>query len=166
MAIGLLSTGRRLACGRMESRGTLLSAMRPTARVSRIALMASAGVALTFSASSVDGAERIDPPNTTLEAVRSNAAIREGFRRYHAGCNHCHGPDGLGSTFAPSLVDHIIAYDEFRKAVLEGRRRGNATMQGFATDPNVVPHVDDIYAYLKARAAGVVGRGRPPETRR
>jgi mono/diheme cytochrome c family protein len=26
-------------------------------------------------------------------------------RRYHARCNHCHGPDGVGSTFGPSLVE-------------------------------------------------------------
>ena len=25
-----------------------------------------------------------------------------GFRRYNAGCNHCHGPDGVGSSFGPS----------------------------------------------------------------
>ena len=28
-------------------------------------------------------------------------------------------------------------------------------------DPNVMLYVDDIYAYLKARADGVIGRGRP-----
>jgi len=27
-------------------------------------------------------------------------------------------------------------------------------MQGFADDPNVAPHVDDIYAYLQARVDG------------
>ena len=32
-----------------------------------------------------------------------------GFRRYNAACNHCHGPDGAGSTFAPSLVDQSHA---------------------------------------------------------
>jgi mono/diheme cytochrome c family protein len=26
-----------------------------------------------------------------------------GFRRYNAGCNHCHGPDGVGST--PNLLN-------------------------------------------------------------
>ena len=30
-----------------------------------------------------------------------------GYRRYHAVCNHCHGPDGMGSSFGPSLVDHL-----------------------------------------------------------
>jgi mono/diheme cytochrome c family protein len=29
-------------------------------------------------------------------------AILNGYRRYNATCSHCHGSDGLGSTFAPS----------------------------------------------------------------
>ena len=28
-----------------------------------------------------------------------------GYKRYHSECHVCHGPDGLGSSFAPSLVD-------------------------------------------------------------
>jgi hypothetical protein len=34
-------------------------------------------------------------------------------------------------------------------------------MKGFSEDPNVAPYVDDIYAYLQARADGVLDRGRP-----
>ena len=30
-----------------------------------------------------------------------------GFRRYHADCHVCHGPDGLGSSFGPALVDSL-----------------------------------------------------------
>lgn len=84
-----------------------------------------------------------------------------GFRRYHAGCNHCHGPDGVGSSFAPSLVDRLPPVDAFRDIVMNGRREGTAVMKGFGNDPNVAPYVDDIYAYLQARADGALGRGRP-----
>ncbi len=28
-----------------------------------------------------------------------------GFRRYHADCHVCHGPDGLGSSFGPALTE-------------------------------------------------------------
>ena len=28
-----------------------------------------------------------------------------GFRRYHSECHVCHGPDGMGSTYAPALKD-------------------------------------------------------------
>jgi mono/diheme cytochrome c family protein len=90
-----------------------------------------------------------------------DARTYNGFRRYHAGCNHCHGPDGVGSTFGPSLVDRLVDVNAFRRIVLEGRMSARSAMQGFADDPNVVPHIDDIYAYLQARADGKLGRGRP-----
>ncbi len=84
-----------------------------------------------------------------------------GFRRYHAVCVHCHGPEGMGSTFAPSLVSDLPDNESFRRIVLEGRRSGASVMKGFAGDPNVAPYVDDIYAYLQARSDGALGRGRP-----
>ena len=90
-----------------------------------------------------------------------DARTYNGFRRYHAGCNHCHGPDGTGSTFGPSLVDKLIDVDAFRRVVREGRTNGTSIMKGFADDPNVAPYIDDIYAYLQARADGALGRGRP-----
>jgi mono/diheme cytochrome c family protein len=90
-----------------------------------------------------------------------DARTYNGFRRYHAGCNHCHGPDGIGSTFAPSLVDPLADAGTFRRIVLEGSITGTSAMPGYAGDPNFAPHVDDIYAYLQARADGRLGRGRP-----
>lgn len=60
-----------------------------------------------------------------------------GYRRYHAGCNHCHGPDGLGSSFGPSLVDAPLDRNAFRAVVREGRINGSSVMKGFAADANV-----------------------------
>jgi mono/diheme cytochrome c family protein len=90
-----------------------------------------------------------------------DARTYNGFRRYHASCNHCHGPDGSGSTIAPSLVDRLAGIDAFRRIVREGVRSGTSVMKGFAGDPNIAPYIDDIYAYLQARADGALGRGRP-----
>jgi mono/diheme cytochrome c family protein len=90
-----------------------------------------------------------------------DARTYNGFRRYHSVCNHCHGPDGSGSTVGPSLVNHLIDIDAFRRIVSEGTRNGASVMKGFADDPNVAPYIDDIYAYLQARADGALGRGRP-----
>ena len=41
-----------------------------------------------------------------------------GFRRYHAECHVCHGPDGLGSTFAPALTETMktMSYDDYMEA--------------------------------------------------
>ncbi len=54
-----------------------------------------------------------------------------------------------------------MPFEQFAEVVNNGRARGNSVMRGFADDPNVAPHIPDIYAYLQARAAGTVGRGRP-----
>ena len=92
---------------------------------------------------------------------RVDARTYNGFRRYHAGCNHCHGPDGMGSTVGPSLIDRLPPIERFRGIVLNGVSEGSAVMKGFEGDPNVSPYLDDIYAYLQARTDGVLGRGRP-----
>jgi mono/diheme cytochrome c family protein len=92
---------------------------------------------------------------------RADARTYNGYRRYHAGCNHCHGPDGMGSTFGPSLVEGLAEIEAFRRIVRDGQRTGTSVMDGFAGNPNIEPYVDDIYAYLQARADGALGRGRP-----
>ena len=42
-----------------------------------------------------------------------DARTFNGFRRYHGSCDHCHGPDGVGSTVAPPLVDRLPALRDF-----------------------------------------------------
>lgn len=90
-----------------------------------------------------------------------------GFRRYNSVCHTCHGPDGVGSTFAPALVESLkrLSYEQFAEIVVNGKQEVNTAVQkkmpGFGTDPNVMCYLDDIYAYLKARSDGAVGRGRP-----
>jgi methanol metabolism-related c-type cytochrome len=90
-----------------------------------------------------------------------------GWRRYHASCHTCHGPDGLGSSYAPNLVESlkVISYEEFSEVVINGRENVSTSQQSvmpaFGTVMDVAMYVDDIYAYLEARADGVLGRGRP-----
>lgn len=95
--------------------------------------------------------------------------VYSGFRRYHSECHVCHGPDGLGSSFAPPLADSLqrLSYDDFVEVIVNGRenvsRAGYSKMPAFGVNPNVVCFLDDIYAYLKARSDGVLPRGRPPK---
>ena len=49
-----------------------------------------------------------------------DANTYNGFRRFHAGCNHCHGQDGLGSTFGPALVERLPDLEAFRRIVRDG----------------------------------------------
>lgn len=90
-----------------------------------------------------------------------------GFRRYHAECHVCHGPDGEGSTYAPALKDSAMTMDyyDFVGVVASGRQKvGNAdnqVMPAFGVNPNVMCYLDDIYTYLRARGTDAVPRGRP-----
>lgn len=34
-----------------------------------------------------------------------------GYRRYHAECHVCHGPNGGGSTYAPALKESVKRFD-------------------------------------------------------
>lgn len=127
-----------------------------------LALLAVGGFALAAVAQ--EPAPAVKLPSAKLYVVvdgKADARTYNGFRRYHAGCNHCHGPDGMGSSFGPSLVDRPVGLEDFRRIVHHGVTRGPSVMKGYAGDPNVAPYIDDIYAYLQARTDGALGRGRP-----
>ena len=86
-----------------------------------------------------------------------------GFRRYHAECHVCHGPDGEGSTYAPKIKNSAVnmGYYDFYDVVVNGRKVGNSVMPHFGDNPNVMCYLDDIFVYLKARGMEAIPRGRP-----
>ena len=90
-----------------------------------------------------------------------------GYRRYGDSCHRCHGPDGVGSSYAPNLVESLkkLSYEQFTDVVINGRQNVNATnnnvMPAFGTTEDVVLYMDDIYGYLKARSDDKLPRGRP-----
>lgn len=90
-----------------------------------------------------------------------------GYRRYHAECHVCHGPDGEGSTYAPALKTSALRMDyyDFIGVVASGRTKvgaaENQVMPAFGVNPNVMCYLDDIYTYLRARGTEEIPRGRP-----
>ena len=115
--------------------------------------------------------------NPTYEIAADGTAdwyTWRGYKKYMANCMQCHGPDGMGSSFAPNLTDQLQAIDYFKFAgiVVSGQQNqwnpsGNSIMPAWGDDPNVMCSMDAIYVYLRSRADGVVGRGepkRPPQT--
>jgi methanol metabolism-related c-type cytochrome len=92
-----------------------------------------------------------------------------GFRRYHSDCHVCHGPNGEGSSYAPALATSLktMNYVDFNNVVTNGRQNVNSAndkvMPSFATNSNVMCYLDDIYAYLRARAKDAIPGGRPPK---
>jgi methanol metabolism-related c-type cytochrome len=93
-------------------------------------------------------------------------ATYSGYRRYHAECHVCHGPDGEGSSYAPALVDSLktMKHDEFIAITVQGRQGHVAgrpsVMPSFGTNSNVMCYLEDIYVYLRARADGALPRIR------
>jgi methanol metabolism-related c-type cytochrome len=90
-----------------------------------------------------------------------------GYRRYHAECHVCHGPNAEGSTYAPALKESAqrLNYAEFAGVVIGGRQNKQAgnesVMPAFADNKNAICYLDDLYVYLRARSTNAVDRGRP-----
>jgi len=90
-----------------------------------------------------------------------------GFIRYSSECLRCHGPDGMGSSYAPALRQSMqrLSYAEFYATVAGGKKDVTASqelvMPANGENKNVMCFIDDIYIYLRARADDAVDRGRP-----
>jgi methanol metabolism-related c-type cytochrome len=90
-----------------------------------------------------------------------------GYIRYSSECLRCHGPDGMGSSYAPALYQSLkrLSYTDFYAIVAGGKKDVSASQQlvmpANGLNKNVMCFIDDIYIYLRARADNAVGRGRP-----
>jgi len=153
--------------------------MRTAANIS-IALIFFGGVVNATNArddprpvSSDDGKYFDAEGNPTFHIAQDGSTVDyyvfAGYLRYGANCLQCHGPDGLGSSYAPSLVDpaKLLSYADFLTTVAGGKKDVNAAQQlvmpSFGTNPNVMCYIDAIYVYLRARSDGTVGRQRPEQ---
>ncbi|MBE0439690.1 MAG: quinoprotein dehydrogenase-associated putative ABC transporter substrate-binding protein [Gammaproteobacteria bacterium] len=107
-----------------------------------------------------------------------------GWRVFNTTCFVCHGQDATGD-IAPNLVERVADMSEFkfRKQLLKryfakvnlddpNRRMeflsqlGEAQaakfkMPTWSDDPYIRSHISELYAYLKARADGALGEGKP-----
>jgi len=139
-------------------------------------LVASGGVAVAEDAvdpaavKSEDGKYLDKEGNPTFKITADGTVdwyTYSGFRRYHSECHVCHGPDGMGSTYAPALTNSLktMSYGDFLGVVASGRKNvGTAqenVMPALGDNPNVACYMDDLYIYLRARANDAVGRARP-----
>lgn len=128
--------------------------------------ISSLSVLAVLGAASGPVAAQDEKPYSVVDG-KVDKATYNGYRRYHASCHVCHGPDGLGSSYAPNLVESlkVLSYDQFTEVVINGRQNLTAgqekVMPAFGSVEDVAIYIDDLYAYLKARSDGVIGRGRP-----
>ena len=125
---------------------------------------------VTFKDSRYRNADDQPVPVVTKD-YKVDWATWQGFRRYHDACHVCHGPNALGSTFAPSLADSLktMDYETFYGVVVGGRvaDRGGTkyVMPAFGEDKNIMCYLDDIYTYIKARSLNSEGKGGLPPGR-
>lgn len=144
-----------------------------TAALGTLALLASPVSADNIKAVEEDGGKYLTEDGVPTFNIAEDGTVDwytySGFRRYHAECHVCHGPDGEGSTYAPALKDSAINLDyyDFVDKVVNGIKRvgasENQVMPAFGTNRNVMCFLDDMYVYLKARGADAIPRGRPPK---
>jgi methanol metabolism-related c-type cytochrome len=144
--------------------------------VATIALVASGGFA--FAEDAVDPAavksedgKYLDKEGSPTIKNASDGAVDwytySGYRRYHSECHVCHGPDGMGSSYAPARKDSLktMSYADFLGVVASGRKNVSASQQNvmpaFGDNPNVACYMDDLYVYLRARSYDAAGRVRP-----
>lgn len=93
-------------------------------------------------------------------------ATYNGYRRYHGDCHVCHGPNGLGSSYAPALATSLqtMDYSTFLGTVASGRVRDAAgtkfVMPAFGDNKNIMCFINDLYSYLKARSFEALPAGQ------
>ncbi|WP_416139766.1 c-type cytochrome [Halomonas sp. HK25] len=115
-------------------------------------------------AEDADDARRYLPGDYVVEDGKVDPQTYEGYMVYTRACMACHGPDGLGSSFAPSLIRAAErrGWADFAGTVAAGREvQPGQVMPSFADDPYVMRNIPYIFSYMLARGEGGLGRGRP-----
>ncbi len=108
-----------------------------------------------------------DPPPYTIKAGKVDMGTYKGYLYYGDACMRCHGPDGLGSSYAPNLTQSLTRLDkqQVEETIINGKKEVSASsdlvMPSFGLNQDVVANLDNIYGYLKARSDGKLGRGHP-----
>jgi mono/diheme cytochrome c family protein len=89
----------------------------------------------------------------------------QGWKQFELNCARCHGEYGVGSSFAPALVvslkegGTVPTKELFIQTVCAGRP--DKGMPGWCALGLEMDKIQNMYSYLKLRADGKVGIGRP-----
>lgn len=134
-----------------------------------IALLVSGLMITTVSVAEEPGSDETEsrpyrPGDYVVEDGKVDPNTYEGYLVYTRACMACHGPDGLGSSFAPSLIAMAErrGWADFASTIAAGRDvLPGQVMPSFADDPYVMRNIPNIFSYMRARGEGGLGRGRP-----
>ena len=108
-----------------------------------------------------------NPKPYTIKDGKVDINTYHGYLYYGDQCMRCHGPDGMGSSYAPKLVDSLkhMTKEQVESTIINGRKNVTTSnqnvMPAFGTNEDVVGNIDNIYNYLLARSNGDLERGHP-----
>jgi mono/diheme cytochrome c family protein len=107
-----------------------------------------------------------EQPYVVTDGTHLDANSYKGFKLYRNWCARCHGTYGQGMV-GPNLADslNVIGKDEFIKTVENGKSGTIGSMPAWKANTKVVEGMDQLYAYLKARADGAIGEVKPKKTK-
>ena len=108
-------------------------------------------------------AQADDKLYTVVDGYKVDAETMKGFRTWRAAaCDRCHGANQEGLV-GPSLVNSLktLSKEDFVKTVTNGRLEKG--MVSFASSPQVMGNIDQLYAYLKGRSDGAITRSKVEE---
>lgn len=100
------------------------------------------------------------PPRDTLDNE-----TYQGWKQFELNCSRCHGEYAVGTSFAPALVaslkegGSVPTKESFITAVCAGRP--DKGMPGWCALGLEITTIERMYRYVKGRADGRIGIGRP-----
>jgi len=123
--------------------------------------------AVLFAATAAHAQVTADAPAHPAAHQPDNLAVDnvvyQGWKMYQVYCARCHGEDAEGTSFGPALMrsvgpDGRIDHKTFWLTVTAGRPAQGMPSWGNLLTPE---QKEDIWNYLRARAVGGLGGGRP-----
>jgi mono/diheme cytochrome c family protein len=120
--------------------------------------------ALMLGAGSVSAQQVLDEYHTAPRDT-VNQDTYQGWKQYELNCSRCHGEFGLGTSFAPILIvslregGTVPTQESFITTVCAGRP--DKGMPAWCALGLEMDKIQWIYMYLKNRADGKIGAGRP-----
>ncbi len=128
----------------------------------RAAFLASA--ALVLAATAATAQEIRDQYHVAPRDTVDNDTY-QGWKQFELNCARCHGEYGVGTTFAPALIvslkddGTVPSMESFIVTVCAGRP--DKGMPGWCALGLEMNKIQWMYSYLKGRADGKIGPGRP-----
>ena len=133
-------------------------------RVSGLALVLMLAMRMAQAAGDPQASVQCPPEARAAETCVVDADTFVGWRSFALNCQVCHGGSGLGSTFAPNLLDRLnqrVDYARFLLVVENGYTGHVGVMPGWRAKSDVMANRDNLYRYLRARADERLPPGRP-----